>query len=186
MNWLTVVLALLIGWLTYRAYRNGFVQEFVSLSAVVLAIPLAGIFYDNMFPKVQPIVDDENLASLVSFLAIMGGVIIGGQVAAHLLKGVVHALNLGFIDTVGGTAFGLLKGIIISQALLVALVTFPKPDVTESIDESPLATQLLQTAPAVLTVLPSHFDDTLATFLAGATTVDKKLGAPAASPTARR
>ena len=186
MNWLTVVLALLIGFLTYRAYRNGFVQEFVSLAAVVLSIPLAGIFYDNMFPKVQPIVDDETLASLISFLAIMGGVIIGGQLAAHLLKGFVHALNLGFIDTVGGTLFGFIKGVVISQVLLVALVTFPKPDIQDSIDESPLATQLLEGAPIVLTVLPSHFHDTLATFLDGATTLDKKLGGPGATPTPRR
>jgi membrane protein required for colicin V production len=186
MNWLTILLAVVIGFLTYRAYRNGFILELVSLSAIVLAIPFAGIFYDNMYPKVQPLVDNQQLASLVSFLAIMAGVIIGGQVAAHLLKNVVEALNLGVIDHTAGALFGFVKGIIICQALLIAFVTFPSPDITGAIDDSPLARQLLDGAPAVLTVLPSHFDESVHYFLDHATTLDQALGSnttPTPTPT---
>ena len=182
MNWLTILLAVVIGFLTYRAYRNGFVRELVSLCAVVLAVPLAGIFYDDMYPKVEPIVDDQNLASLISFVAIMAGVIIGGQVISHLLKNVVHALNLGMVDHLAGGVFGFVKAVVICQVLLIVLVAFPKPDVTQTIDDSPLATQLIETAPAVLTVLPSNFDATINLFLDGAKAADAKLG-PTKTPT---
>ena len=184
MNWLTILLAVVIGFLTYRAYRTGFIRELVSLSAVVLAVPIAGVFYDDMFPKVEPIVDDEQLASLISFVAIMAGVIIGGLVVSHLLRNVVHALNLGMVDNVAGAAFGFLKAVLICQVLLVALVTFPNPDLRESVDNSPLATELVETAPVVLTILPSHFDESIGLFLDGAKDVGTKLGAGAARPTA--
>ena len=89
MNWLSLLLVAAIALVTWRAYRTGFVRELVSLGAVILAIPIAGIFYDDMYPKVHPIVDSRLLANLISFLAIFVAVIIGGQVASHLLKRVV-------------------------------------------------------------------------------------------------
>lgn len=102
MNWLDLVLILAIGYSTFSGYRNGFIRELVSIAAVILAIPLAGIFYDDMFPKVEPIVRNEDLAALFSFVAIMAGVIIGGQVAAHLLKRTAEILNLGILDRLAG------------------------------------------------------------------------------------
>ncbi len=165
MNWLTVLLVVILAYVTYSAWRNGFVRELVSLSAAILAIPLAGIFYDDMYPKVNPIVDNPELARLISFLAILVGVIVAGQVAAHLLKQMVSMLNLGAADHLAGAAFGLLKGMLICQVVLIAFVVFPSPDLRDSVDGSPLATSLLDAAPLVLAVLPHQFDDGLNLFL---------------------
>lgn len=167
MNWLDLLLLGVIGFVTWRAYANGFIRELVGLSASLLAIPIAGIFYDDMFPKVHPIVDNDNLASLISFLAILIGVIIGGQVVAHLLKRTVAMLNLGAADHLAGGLFGFAKVVLIAQVVLIALVVFPKPNLRGSIDDSAVATTLLDTAPAVLAFLPGNFDDRLHAFLDG-------------------
>lgn len=181
MNWLTLVLVAILGFITWRAYRNGFVRELVSLSAVILAIPLAGVLYDDLYRKVHPIINSEPLAYLVSFLAIMAGVIIAGQVAAHLLKQTVALLNLGAADQLAGAAFGLLKGVLACQVVLLALVVFPKPDLRDAIDGSMLATRLLDAAPPVLTVLPGRFDSGLHAFLDGVEQAVPGL-APGATP----
>ena len=158
MNWLDFILLAAIGFSTFNGYRNGFIRELVSIASVILAIPVAGIFYDDMFPKVEPIVDNEDLAALISFLAILLGVIIGGQVAAHLLKRTAEILNLGVLDRLAGGVFGFLKAVFIAQVLLIALVTFPKPDLRDDIDASLVATRLLDAAPTVLAFLPDAFD----------------------------
>src|SRR5690606_34191634 len=108
---LDFVLLAAIGFSTFNGYRSGFIRELVSIASVILAIPVAGIFYDDMFPKVEPIVDNENLAALISFLAILLGVMIGGQVAAHLLKRTAEILNLGVLDRLAGAGFGFLKAV---------------------------------------------------------------------------
>lgn len=167
MNWLDAALLGAIGLVTWRAFANGFIRELVGLSATFLAIPIAGIFYDDMYPKVHPIVDNDNLASLVSFLAILIGVIIAGQVTGHLLKRTVAMLNLGAADHFAGGVFGFAKVVLIAQVVLIALVVFPKPDVQEAIDESQVATLLLDAAPAVLAFLPGDFDARLDAFLDG-------------------
>jgi membrane protein required for colicin V production len=171
-NWLSFVLIAVIAFVTYRAYINGFIRELVSLCVVILAIPLAGIFYDDMYPKVHPIISNRDLASLVSFLAILGGVIVAGQVAAHLLKGIVAMLNLGAADKLAGGAFGFVKAVVVCQVVLIALVVFPRPNLHDEIDASTVAQALLDSAPAVLAFLPGTFDRALDLFLDGATAID--------------
>ena len=157
-NWLDVLLVAAIGLVTWRGYSNGFIRELVSIAAVILAIPIAGLLYDDMYPKVEPIVENQDLAAVISFISIMVGVIIGGQVVAHLLKRTAAALNLGFFDAVAGGAFGFAKSVIVCQVLLIVLVRYPEPDMRGTIDGSRVANALLDAAPAVLAFLPDTFE----------------------------
>lgn len=167
MNWLSLVLIGIIGLVTWRAYTSGFVRELVSLCVTILAIPVAGIFYGDLFHKLHPIIENENVAYLASFLSILIGVVIAGQVAAHLLKRTVAMLNLGGADRVVGAAFGFLKAVILCQVVLIVLIRFPEPDLQSNIDDSDVATRLLDAAPAVLAFLPSTFETTIHAFLGG-------------------
>lgn len=180
MNWLTIVILAVIGILTWRSYSAGFIRELVSLAAVILAIPVAGVLYDDLYPKVHPIVDSEALANLVSFVALFAGVLIAGQIASHLLRQTAEALNLGAVDKLAGGAFGFLKGVLICQVVLVALVAFPAPDLRDEIDESPVAKQLVSGTPFVLAILPDNFENRVDGFLDG---FFKDNGVPAPSPT---
>jgi membrane protein required for colicin V production len=175
-NWLDIVLLGAIGFSAYRGYSNGFIRELVSIASVILAIPLAGIFYDDLFPKVEPIVRNEDFAALVSFLAILIGVIIGGQVAAHMLKRTAEILNLGVLDRLAGAAFGFFKAVVVAQVLLIALVTYPRPDLREDIDGSQVAQRLLDSAPTVLAFLPSTFDEGIDLFEEHIKTLDDAIG----------
>lgn len=186
MNWLTIVLVAIIGLSTWRAYQNGFLRELVSLCVAILAIPIAGIFYDDLFRKLNPIVTNREAAYLVSFLAILGGVIILGQVAAHLLKQAVALLNLGVADRLAGGAFGFLKAALICQVVLIALVAFPNPNLKSTIDESPVAKGLIDAAPVVLAFLPRTFENAIDLFMNGIqVAADAVPGSatPAATPT---
>ena len=185
-NWLTIGLAAVIVFLTWRAYSNGFIRELVSLCVAILAIPIAGIFYDDLTRKLDPIISDATAARLVAFLSILIGVVIAGQVVAHLLKRAVAMLNLGALDHLAGGAFGFLKAVILCQVVLIALVAFPSPDLGDSIDESPVARTLLDTAPAVLAFLPNTFDREIHAFLDGIQTVGSQAAGASATPTASR
>lgn len=184
MNWLSIALLVVIGLSTWRAFVNGFIRELVSLCVAILAIPIAGVFYDDLYRKLSPIISNETLAKLVAFLAILAGVIIAGQVVAHLLKRTVAMLNLGAADRLAGAAFGFLKAVIICQVVLIALVTFPEPDLQSTIDDSPLATALIDSAPMILAFLPKTFDAQIDLFKAGLDAAQSLAGGtPTATPT---
>lgn len=173
MNWLTILLLIILGLTTFRAYRNGFVRELVSLASVVVAIAVAGVFYDDLYPKVEPIVDNVVIAALLSFLALFAAVIIAGQVAAFLLKQSVEMLNLGGADQLAGGAFGLVKGVLVCQVVLVALVVFPDPDLRDDIDNSSVARPMVNGAPVILALLPGGFADRVDDFLRGRYNLDE-------------
>ncbi len=185
MNWISIVIVAVLALLTWRSYRAGFIRELVSLAAVILAIPVAGVLYDDMYPKVHPIVDNVAMANLISFVSIFAGVIIAGQVASALLKQVAEALNLGGVDHMAGAAFGFLKGVLVCQALLIALVAFPSPDFREEIDASPVAKRLLDGTPFVLAILPDSFKDEVDAFFDSLFRDEEADGdlTPAATPT---
>ena len=164
MNWVSLVIIVIVALLTWRAFRRGFLRELVGLAALILAVPVAGVFYDDMVPKVEPIIDNSLASALISFLAILIGVIVAGQLIGYLLRRSVDVLNLGGADRVAGAAFGFLQGALLCQVLLVALVNFPEPDVRTHIDDSPVATGLLDGAPFVLSILPDQFDDAVDLF----------------------
>lgn len=184
MNWVSFLILGVLALLTWRAYRNGFVRELVSLAAVVLAVPIAGLLYDDMVPKVDPIVDNILLSNLISFLAIFAGVIVAGQVGAHLLRRSVEILNLGAADQLAGGAFGLLKGVILCQVLLISLVMFPKPDLRDDIDDSRIARTMLDGTPFVLSILPQRFNDGVDAFIEGVDHIEQAFrgGGPPAAP----
>ncbi|MCZ7578230.1 MAG: CvpA family protein [Dehalococcoidia bacterium] len=182
MNWLDFVLLAVIGFSTWRAYSNGFIRELVSIAAVVLAIPIAGVLYDDMYPKVEPIITNRTLAAVLSFLSIFAGVIILGQVGAHLLKRTAEILNLGVLDRLSGGAFGFIKAVIICQVVLIVLVRYPEPDLRDDIDASPVATALLDAAPTVLAFLPNTFEEGLDLFREARDAVNGALGTPTPEP----
>lgn len=166
-HWLTVLLLGIVGLTTYRAYRAGFVRELVSLAALILAIPIAGLFVDDLYPKVQPLVGGVIIAGLVSFLALLAGVIIGGQILSHLLRRSAALLNLGGVDQIAGATFGLAKGLLVCQVLLIALVVFPRPDMRTHIDESSVARAMVDGSTVVLNLLPGGFGEGVSHFLEG-------------------
>ncbi len=181
MDWVSLTLLVFIGFLTWMAWRNGVIRELVSLASVILAIPIAGVLYPRMYPKVHRIVTDGDLAALVSFLAILIGVVVGGQVLAHVLRRTASMLNLGMADHLAGAAFGFVKGVILCQVILIALVTFPSPDLQGQIDDSTVARGLLDTSPVALAFLPDHFDSQLHAFLDSVRTITNSTN-PAPTP----
>lgn len=165
MDVVSLLLAGGIALLTWRAYRRGLVRELVSLASLLLAIPIAGVLYDDMTPKVEPLVANRTLAQLVSFLSILFAVVMGGQVAGYALRRGVELLDLGAVDRLAGGAFGFVTGVLLAQVVLLALVVFPSPDVRGGIHRSPVGRFLLETTPLVVQLLPDPFEGVLDEFL---------------------
>lgn len=167
MNWVSLVIVVIVVLLTWRAFHRGFLRELVGLTALILAIPIAGVFYEDLIPKIEPLVENSLASSLISFLAIFIGVILAGQLIGYLLRRSVDVLNLGAADRIAGAAFGFLQGLLLCQVLLVALINFPEPNLLTHIDESPIATWLLEGTEFLLPILPNEFNAAIELFMEG-------------------
>ena len=166
MNWLDIVIVLVIAVFAVNAFRAGLIREVVTLISAVAGIAVAGLFYDDLADDVLSFIDDEQTARVVSFLVLLGAVYLAGQLIAVMLKQTATLLLLGPADHLGGALFGLLKGLIVVEVVLILLVTYPQLGLKADIDGSALASVFLDAVPVLLLVLPDEFERAVDAFVA--------------------
>ena len=135
MHWLDLAVIGFIAWTTFRAFRKGLVREVVH------------------------IVDKTSL-NVICFALLLGGVLILGQIVANTLRNTVKILMLGPIDTFGGALFGLCKGIVLVEVLLIVVSVFPvSSQLILAIEDSVVASFLLEQSAVVEQMLPAEFEE---------------------------
>jgi membrane protein required for colicin V production len=165
MNWLDILIVIALVAFTAAAYTAGLIREVVTLVAVVSGIIIAGGLYDNLARDVLVFIDNKGAAEAVSFLMLFGSVYIFGQIAAYMLKTGASLLMLGPWDHLGGAVFGLFKGLLIIQVLLIVFAGYPSLGLDGEIDNSSLATYFVDDFSFLLKVLPQNFEDRIDGFL---------------------
>ena len=165
MNWLDIVIVLVIAFFATSAFRAGLIREVVTLVSVVVGIVIAGIFYDDLARDVLVFIDDKDARQVVGFLVLLGAVYLAGQLVAVMLKQAAALLFLGWADHAGGALFGLMKGLIVVEVLLIAFVTFDV-GLRDAIDGSAFASVFLDARSVVLFVLPDEFEQAVDAFVA--------------------
>lgn len=158
MNWLDGVILALLAWFIFAAFTAGLIREVVTIVSALLGIVVAGLFYEPLADDIGTFIDSERAARIAAFLAIFGSIVLAGQVAAWLLRETAGLLMLGTFDHLGGAVFGLVKGILIIQVLLILFATYPSLDLDDAISDSALSPLFTERAPILLQILPAEFD----------------------------
>ncbi len=157
MNWLDIAIILIVAFFTITAFSAGLIRELVTLASVVAGVVVAGLFYDDLARDVLVFINNKNAANIVAFLVLLGAIYLAGQLIAIMLKQVAAVLLLGWADRLGGALFGLLKGLVVVEVLLIVFVTF-NVGLDNTIEDSVLASAFLDAAPLLLTILPDNFE----------------------------
>ncbi|MEE8369344.1 MAG: CvpA family protein [Dehalococcoidia bacterium] len=165
MNWLDIVIVVVILGFAYSALSAGLIREVVTLLAVVIGIVVAGQLYRNLATDILVFIDNEEAALAASFLALFGAAFLLGQIAAYVLKRTASLLMLGWADHLGGALFGLLKGLLVVQILLIVFAAYPQLGLDDVIDGSALGSIFLDDVDFILRVLPGEFEDRIDRFL---------------------
>ena len=155
MNWLDIVILVLIAIPTVIGLKAGIIKAVLSLAGVILGVILAG-HYHAALAKQLTFISQANIAEIVAFAIILIGVMIIAAVLASLLKWVISAVLLGWVNRLGGAIFGFALGAIFCSALLAIWVKFL--GIQQPVAESALAILLLDRFPLILALLPGEFD----------------------------
>lgn len=158
MNWLDIAIVLIVAFFVATAFSAGLIRELVTLVSIVLGIVLAGMFHDDLARDVLVFIDDDQAARAIGFLVLLGAVYLAGQLIAIMLKQVAAMLFLGWADRLGGALFGLLKGLVVVEVLLILFVTYPQLGLDGAIESSSLASVFLDASSVLLIILPDDFE----------------------------
>ena len=158
MNWLDIIIIIILIIPTYIGFRKGLIGTVVPLLGIVLAIILAGLFYDSLAGWLSGLLESQSQANIVGFIIIFILVMIAVLIFTRMARGFLGLLFLGWVDTVGGLIFGLILGGVIAGALLSIISNFFSSASEGTISDSALAAFLLDKFPFVLLLLPGEFD----------------------------
>ena len=147
MNQLDLLILLPLLFFCYRGFVNGFVKEVFGIVGTILAVFLTFQYMDVVGSWIQPLFDPKNsLVPFISAILIFVGTLTLVNILAFVIKKLLEAVQLNFINRLSGLVFGLLKSGIIISALLIILSGFGIPS-EESRKSSMLYSYIMPLAP---------------------------------------
>lgn len=156
MNWLDLVLVVIMLWAVRSSLEAGLIQELFTLLGLVAGILVAGRLYAPIARALSGQVPRE-VANAATFLAILVAVWFVVGLLGRLARQMARKMLLGWADRLGGVFFGLLKGLVLVEILLVVLARFPIFDTEDLIRGSLIASWVSRYVPVVIALLPSEF-----------------------------
>lgn len=154
MNWVDIAIIVYLAVSVLGGLMSGLIRSVLSLVGLVVGIVLASNFYQEL-AGLLTFIHSENIANIVAFIIILGIVMIVAGIVGGVLRRILNVIKLGFIDKLGGAAFGLLMGVLSAGAFLALVI---KLTGTALIADSSMARFLLDSFPVVMSFLPSEFD----------------------------
>jgi membrane protein required for colicin V production len=162
MNWLDFVLLILIVTSIIASFRKGFSRELIGLISVIVALFCGLWFYGSAGSILEPYVSSRGIAHFCGFLIVFIAVVIAGAVIGLLFSRLVKAAGLSFFDRILGAGFGAVRGLLMSVALVVAIVAFTPAagDAAPSaVVHSRLAPYVIDTAHLFASIAPRELKD---------------------------
>lgn len=160
MNWLDIVILVTLVVVGFIGWRTGVIKAVFGAVGVIAGIFLAGRFGGPLAENLD-FITDENLAKLIGFVVVFAVIFIGAMFAANILRKLLKLILLGWVDSAGGAALGLVAGSLLWVGLIGLVGSFPIGGLDRSIDDSATATFLADKVSVGLALLPSEYRDVL-------------------------
>jgi membrane protein required for colicin V production len=124
MNWLDIVMSLIVAASVFMSFRKGLSREIIGLVSVVLALLLGIWFYGAAAAMIAPHVDSRTAANVGGFLAVFLGVLLLGHLVGYVVGKFLRVTGLSIVDHLLGAGFGVVRGVLIAVALIMAMMAF--------------------------------------------------------------
>ena len=160
MNWLDVVLLILLVGSVVTSFSTGLAREVVGLISMVAALVLAIWFYGTAGSILLPYVSSPGIANFCGFLMVFVGVLLLGGIAGRLFGRLMKAAGLSFVDNLLGAGFGMVRGLLIAIAFVLALLAFtPGKSPPNAVVHSRVAPYVIDAARVCVAIAPRELKD---------------------------
>mgnify|MGYP002813373028 FL=1 len=153
MNVLDILFAAVALLATLRSFFRGLVREVAAITGLLVGIWLAARHYPRLaahIPWVGP-----HAAHVIAFVAVVAAVYALFALVSWVVRGALKVTLLGWLDRALGGVLGLAEAVLISAAVLLALIAFLPPGL-QVVRHSRLAPRLYPVADRVSAFTPAE------------------------------
>ena len=141
--------------------KRGLVKEVFTLLALILGVVIASRFYSYGAGWISGVLDNSNLANIVSFTVIFFVLVVLISLAGIFFNRMVKLVQLGWVDRMGGVVFGFLRGSVIVGVFLVFITKYPILGSERWVEGSNLAPFFLQFIESLWKLVPKELLTTI-------------------------
>lgn len=143
MNALDFIFLVLILLFALRCYFRGFVEELLSMAAIILGVFLAIVLYRPAGDFLAKHLALESFTEVLGFVAVFLTVFLLIKILQGVLASVIESINLDTLDRGMGFILGAAEGLLLVSALLILMRLQPAFDVSKILEGSLIARTLL-------------------------------------------
>ena len=115
-DWAIIAIVLVSSLLSLK---RGFVKEALSLGAWVAAFFVATAFNDRLATVLVSLIENPSLRHITAYALLFMGTLMMGSLINYLVAKVIRATGLSGADRLMGTAFGMVRGVVIVLVVIV-------------------------------------------------------------------
>lgn len=118
MNWIDVIVIIvaLVG--IFVGWRIGFLGAIFATAGLYVGMVLAGQLTDDIAEALTDSVSSDAIATALAYVIVVGGSLAAALMARSVVRKMLNFVFLGWIDSVGSLALGLVAGILLGGALI--------------------------------------------------------------------
>ena len=153
MNWVDVVIIIYLALSIISGFVQGLIRSLLSIIGLIVGILLASHFYKQL-GDILTFISNRNVADIVAFIVILLAVMVISALIGLVLRSIIKAIMLGWVDKIGGAILGLILGALSISAILAIIA---KVSNSSLITDSKFAGFFLDKFPIVSKFLPGDF-----------------------------
>ena len=127
MNWLDILLIVVLLGSAVQGMRMGLIGAAIGAIGILVGWQLAGQFSDDLGGLVGDSLSTDTWVTVVAYVIIMGLSIVVAGIVARIVRPILSVGTLGLssmVGRLGGVALGLVVGVILPGALIIAMARF--------------------------------------------------------------
>ena len=130
MNYLDIIIGIILIIFALGGLKNGIIREAFSLAAFIGGIYGAIKLCDMVGQWLGKLINvNEDLMSVISFIVVFIALALIINWLGNVIAGIIESVSLGFIDKLGGVAFGIAKGFLLVGIIILLLDFFGIKDI---------------------------------------------------------
>ncbi len=153
-SWLDLSIVILIGAGAFRGFKRGLIREGMAFGGLAVGLILATEWNSEVAELLRPFVGGGRFLNALAYLLVVLAVLGLATLLTVLIQRLMRVFLVGWLDRLGGVAFGAGQGAILAALLLILMIRFPVLGLDKSVRGSEVAIDVLETVPAVLSYLP--------------------------------
>ena len=128
MSLLDLLVVIVVGGSVVAGFVAGFARVSIGFVAAILGVMFGFWFYGIPAGWVHHYIKSTTLSNLIGFMLVFWAILMVGSLLAKLCSKLFKWTGLSWLDRLLGAAFGLVRGALITIALIAVLLAFtPKP-----------------------------------------------------------